>query len=285
LSLDNVGCQVKKKISYVEKLPVLFTQTKENMMQKKQSACKVLFTVLTITLLLSFLPVCHAADNLTNFNTICDWIEVNLPDYFSPMAETFETSGFFIRYYENTETYVGTINGEFYVLGGAFGNEVVDVGTNEYLLSLINPQQSAPIVLHGTYNYQNQNYTMSDGCRQGLRILGLSESSLIPASGIMRINEQTDHSISIDVKGSGSLLGISGEWVPLNGTVSNHNFTATYSGSLSESGESVEINVTLTGVFESADSFSGSQSMSIIYNGYGYNINCQLDANYQATQQ
>ncbi|MCK4378571.1 MAG: hypothetical protein KAW01_04475, partial [Deltaproteobacteria bacterium] len=57
--------------------------------------------------------------------------------------QTFETSGFFIRYYQNTSTYVGTINGNFYVLGGAFGNEVVSVGTNEYLLSLISPPETA----------------------------------------------------------------------------------------------------------------------------------------------
>ena len=255
-------------------------------MKTQQPKCKVLLAVLTLTLLLSFAPVCHAADNLTNFNTICDWAETTLPDYFSPMGEqTFEVSGYLIRYYQNTDTYVGTINGDFYVLGGAFGNEIVYVGTMEYLLTLINPQQATPTTLHGIYNYQNQNYTMSDGCRQGLRLLGLSESALIPASGLMRINEQTDHSISIDVKGSGSLLGISGEWVSLNGTVSNNNFTASYSESLSADGESVEINMTLTGVFESADSFSGFQSITIIYNGYGYNINCQLDANYQATQQ
>jgi hypothetical protein len=255
-------------------------------MKTKQPKCKALLAVFTLTLLLSFTPVCHAADNLTSFNTICDWAETTFPEYFSPMGmQTREISGYLIRYYENTNTYVGTIDGNFYVLGGAFGNEVVYVATLEQLLNLINSQQVTPTTLHGIYNYQNQNYSMSDGCRQGLRLLGLSEGALIPASGIMRINEQTDHSISIDVKGSGSLLGISGEWVPLNGTVSNNNFTASYSKSLSADGESVEINMTLTGVFESADSFSGFQSITIIYNRYGYNINCQLDANYQATKQ
>jgi len=113
-------------------------------MKTKQPKYKALLAVLTLILLLSFAPVCHAADNLTNFNTICDWAETTLPDYFSPMGEqTFEASGFLIRYYQNTDTYVGTINGNFYVLGGAFGNEVVYVGTNEYLLSLINPPDTA----------------------------------------------------------------------------------------------------------------------------------------------
>ena len=112
-------------------------------MQRKQPKCKALLAALTLTLLLSFTPVCHAADNLTNFNTICDWAETTLPDYFSPMGvQTFETSGYLIRYYENTNTYVGTINGNFYILGGAFGNEVVNAGTMEYLLTLINPPET-----------------------------------------------------------------------------------------------------------------------------------------------
>ena len=109
-------------------------------MQTQQPKCKALMAILALTLLLSFTPVCHAADNLTDFNTICDWLEINLPDYFSPMGvQTSETSGFLVRYYQNTSTYVGTINGDFYVLGSAFGNEVVNVGTMEYLLSLISP--------------------------------------------------------------------------------------------------------------------------------------------------
>jgi len=112
-------------------------------MQRKQPKCKALLAALTLTLLLSFTPVCHAADNLTNFNTICNWAETTLPDYFSPMGvQTFETSGYLIRYYENTNTYVGTINGNFYILGGAFGNEVVNAGTMEYLLTLINPPET-----------------------------------------------------------------------------------------------------------------------------------------------
>jgi len=107
-------------------------------MQTKQFKCKALVTVLALTLLLSFTPICHASDNLTNFNTICDWLEINLPDYFSPMGvQTYETSGFLVRYYQDTNTYVGTINGDFYVFGSAFGTEVVNVGSMEYLLSLI----------------------------------------------------------------------------------------------------------------------------------------------------
>ena len=80
-------------------------------MQTKQPRCKALLAVLTLTLLLSLTPVCHAANNVTNFNTICNWLEINLPDYFSPMGvQTSETSGFLVRYYQNTSTYVGTIN-------------------------------------------------------------------------------------------------------------------------------------------------------------------------------
>jgi len=130
----------------LRKFLITLSPAKGECMQRKQLKYKASLAILTLTLLLSFAPVCHAADNATNFNTICNWLEINLPDYFSPKAETFETSGFLIRYYQNTNTYVGTINGDFYVLGGAFGNEVVYVGTNEYLLNLISPPETNSFV-------------------------------------------------------------------------------------------------------------------------------------------
>ncbi len=115
-------------------------------MDMKPSLLKTVPAVLVLALLLSDTPFCRADDNLNKFNTICNWIEINFPQYFSPPSETFEVSGYLIRHYENTDTYVGTINGGFYGLGGIFGDEVLYVGTMDYLLGLITPQETVTFI-------------------------------------------------------------------------------------------------------------------------------------------
>jgi len=238
------------------------------------------------------------ADKLSDANTIFDWAESALPDYFSPSGtSTLESPDILMRHYKSSNTFIAVINNRVFVAGGIFGDEVTDVAGTQQLLDIITPSQAEtpnpepkpvtePAVvdktLQGTYDYQNQSYTLNNDCETGLSLLGISQYYLRPNSGEIRINSHTDNYISLDVKGNGMMLGIGGQWVTFTGTVSGDKFTSSYSQILTEAGESVDLSGTLTGTINSANSFNGLIQFTIKYNGYGYNLNCQLGSDYEA---
>jgi hypothetical protein len=62
------------------------------------------------------------ANNLSDSNQLFDWAEINYPQYFSPLGqETFQIDNYLARYYENTNTYIGTLGKDVYVYGDIFG--------------------------------------------------------------------------------------------------------------------------------------------------------------------
>lgn len=62
------------------------------------------------------------ADNLSDSNQLFDWVELNYPQYFNPSGqETFQLENYWVRYYENTNTYIGTSGEDVYVYGDEFG--------------------------------------------------------------------------------------------------------------------------------------------------------------------
>jgi len=62
------------------------------------------------------------ADNLSDSNQLFDWAEENYPEYFSPSgAETFQVDVYFARYYEDTDTYLGTSGEDVFIYGDNFG--------------------------------------------------------------------------------------------------------------------------------------------------------------------
>lgn len=83
---------------------------------------------LLITLLFTVCSFTAHADNLSDSNTLFDWAENMYPQFFSPSGmETSELEGYLVRYYEDTDTYVGTSSEEVYVYGQDF-NGLAKVG-------------------------------------------------------------------------------------------------------------------------------------------------------------
>lgn len=67
---------------------------------------------------------------------IFSWAEATYPQFFAPAgARTQSISGYQARYYSATNTYLGTLNGSFYVYGAVFGG-LLYVGTTADLLPL-----------------------------------------------------------------------------------------------------------------------------------------------------
>ena len=62
-------------------------------------------------------------------NTIFDLAESKAPEYFPPGAVTLYYNDFIYRYYQSTGIYLAFDSGRVYVLGGPFGDAIVDVGT------------------------------------------------------------------------------------------------------------------------------------------------------------
>jgi len=77
----------------------------------------------TTLLFLALIPAISAAENfLINSNKLFNFAEDSYPDLFSPTGtETTTLDEYLVRYYPNTDTYIGTKGEEVYVYGNVFG--------------------------------------------------------------------------------------------------------------------------------------------------------------------
>jgi predicted amidohydrolase YtcJ len=78
------------------------------------------------------------ADSLSDSNRLFAWAERAYPAYFDSSQQTTEGSGYLYRYYPGTENYLGTKNGQVYVLGNVFDG-LQEVGAlSEFLDAITN---------------------------------------------------------------------------------------------------------------------------------------------------
>ena len=79
------------------------------------------------------------ADNLSDSNKLFDCAEQTFPELFDPAGEeTFKLDEYWVRYYSNTENYVGTSGADAYVYGDIF-NGLLYVGQVDDLIETICP--------------------------------------------------------------------------------------------------------------------------------------------------
>lgn len=73
-------------------------------------------------------PTMLLASNLSDSNKLFAFAENIYPEFFSPPgSSTFDFDGYLVRYYSETNNYIGTKNGEAYVYGDIF-NGLLNVG-------------------------------------------------------------------------------------------------------------------------------------------------------------
>ncbi|MFK5894671.1 MAG: hypothetical protein QM504_15735 [Pseudomonadota bacterium] len=90
-----------------------------------------------LTSLPATIKIAVTGDNATDINRLFDWAERNYPQYFAPPEQSsYEYSGYIVRYYPDTNNYVGIKDGQVYVYGNVFGG-LKDVGTFESLLKRV----------------------------------------------------------------------------------------------------------------------------------------------------
>ena len=86
------------------------------------------------------------ADNLTDSNNLFAWAEQNYSQYFSPAdAETIELEGYLVRYYSDTDIYLGTLGDDVYVYGNEFGG-LLNVGVISDFIDTTNDSNTFAIV-------------------------------------------------------------------------------------------------------------------------------------------
>lgn len=78
---------------------------------------------ITTLLFLALIPAISAAENLLiNSNKLFNFAEASYPNFFSLTGvETSTLDEYLVRYYPNTDTYIGTKGEEVYVYGNVFG--------------------------------------------------------------------------------------------------------------------------------------------------------------------
>ena len=85
----------------------------------------------TLLLLLAALSLGSSAyaDELADANQLFDFAEKTYTRYFSPAGQTTQTlQGYLVRYYPDTNSYLGTSGGSVYVHGQQFGVGIIRVG-------------------------------------------------------------------------------------------------------------------------------------------------------------
>ena len=71
-----------------------------------------------------------SASALNDSNILFDWAEKNYPQNFSPSGIPTESIGTYLaRYYPITNTYIGILGNDVYVLGKVFGDGIIRVGS------------------------------------------------------------------------------------------------------------------------------------------------------------
>ena len=61
------------------------------------------------------------SDNLSDSNKLFNWAEENYSQYFNPPGRnTFKIENYRVRYYKNTDVYMGTLGEDVYVYGEVF---------------------------------------------------------------------------------------------------------------------------------------------------------------------
>ncbi len=74
-----------------------------------------------ILFFLFIFPLTLFADNLSSSNKLFDFAENSYPNFFSPAGmQTFEFGEYLVRYYEETNIYIGTEDEDVYVYGDIF---------------------------------------------------------------------------------------------------------------------------------------------------------------------
>lgn len=98
---------------------------------------------LLASLLLVALSQASVADDLADAISLFTWAEMNHPEFFSPPTQTITPiEGYQTRYYPDTNTYIGIIGQEVFVLGEAFGVGIVRAGV---IADFVAPKSGATV--------------------------------------------------------------------------------------------------------------------------------------------
>ncbi len=96
-------------------------------------------------LALLFLPGFLLAEEPGDSNRLFDFAELHYAGYFSPAGrETMSLQGYLVRYYPETNTYLGTREGRVYVHGEQFGVGIIEVGRISDFISVSTEPGTAP---------------------------------------------------------------------------------------------------------------------------------------------
>ncbi|PCJ28006.1 MAG: hypothetical protein COA96_02260 [SAR86 cluster bacterium] len=83
------------------------------------------------------IPLFSQADTLDNALSLFAFAEATYPELLSPASpEAQETQGFYVRYYTDTEIYLGVQGDNVYAIGGAIGDDLMYVGKVSELVSV-----------------------------------------------------------------------------------------------------------------------------------------------------
>lgn len=96
---------------------------------------------------------------IADSNRVFDWAERNLPEFFAPAGVgTLTIEGYVVRFYSQTNTWLGTNGGRVYVFGEAFnaiaptGLSLKSIGDSEQFLAIADRESQVPGMNSGTQN-------------------------------------------------------------------------------------------------------------------------------------
>lgn len=145
-------------------------------------------TILTLFIIAAYLhSPSTISTTLTESNTFFIWAEQNYPNYFSPSnAETQSIEGYVVRYYSDTDSYLGTKENNVYIYGTVFndiaptGLSIKNVGELSRFLSI--PSYTSPVIDTGQSVLYN-NTAIINSTQQGEAFFGQDANYLgIPFS-------------------------------------------------------------------------------------------------------
>lgn len=145
----------------------------------------------------TFLYQSAMADTRTNAISLFEWAESQYPELLTPTGgEIQEIQGFYVRFYADSDVYLGVQGDNVWALGPQLGNSIIYVGKIDSLISLTETDISDAILTNSRANcsyYADNLFSAVEDLKRGILFNGSVDISVEGSECVITTNSIPNH--------------------------------------------------------------------------------------------